>query len=119
MTTSLPPAIAANLNATNRGNSKDFLAAFLDDAIVIDVEREFRGIPAIKAWSDREVLNDNVSIEVRDVREHYGDYIVVTKVDGDFDKTNLPDPLLITMHFTLRNDKIAKLICLQMKPSGT
>jgi hypothetical protein len=118
MTTSVPAPIAAYQSAINTADSKAVLACFLDDAIVIDVEREFHGIPAIKAWSDLEVLNDNVTIEIREVREHYGDYIVVTKVDGDFDKTNLPDPLLITMHFILRDHRIAKIICLQMKPAG-
>lgn len=96
-----------------------FLACFAEDAIVIDIQREFAGKTAIKDWIDHEVMVGNVTEEIIDVREHYGDYIVVVEADGDFDKTNLPDPLLITNHFTLRDGKIVKLICMLMKPVGT
>jgi len=117
MKKSVPPTIAACLEAINEADSEAFLACFADDAIVIDVQREFSGKAAIKDWSEHEVMVGNVTEEIVYVREHYGDYIVVAKVDGDFDKTNLPDPLLITNHFTLRDGKIVKLICMLMKPA--
>jgi len=119
MNESIPSVIAAYLSAINKRDSKAFLACFAEDAIVIDVQREFCGKAAIEAWTAREVMAGKVTEEVREMREHYGDYIVVVEVDGDFDKTGLPDPLLITQHFTLRNDKIVKLICMLMKPAGT
>ena len=100
-------------------DSKSFLACFLDDAIIVDAEQECHGILAIKAWSDREVLNDSVTIEIRAVPQHYDDYLVVTEVEGSFDKTNLPGPFLITIHFTLRSHRMATIICQQMKAAGT
>ncbi|MFC6647772.1 hypothetical protein [Paenibacillus rhizoplanae] len=35
--------------------------------------------------------------------------MVVFKVDGDFDKTGLPDPLYLDFNFQIRNDKIKQL----------
>lgn len=118
MKITIPSPIADFIKAINEADSEKFLACFAEDAIVIDVQREFTGKAAIKAWSDHEVMVSNITEEIVDVREHYGDYIVVAKVDGDFDKTGLPDPLLITNLFTLRNEKIVKLICMLMKPAS-
>jgi hypothetical protein len=38
-----------------------------------------------------------------------GKTIVTLRVDGDFDKTGLPDPLLLDFHFTLDTNKIGAL----------
>lgn len=119
MKTLVPSPITNWLKAINKRNPEMFLACFAEDVIVIDIQREFAGKAAIKDWTDHEVMVGNVTEEIIDVREHYGDYIVVVEADGDFDKTNLPDPLLITNHFTLREGKIVKLICMLMKPAGT
>jgi hypothetical protein len=117
MTDQIPAAISAFVAAANAAESDAFLAAFTDDAIVVDVQREFAGRAEIKRWSENEIFADNVVQEVESVREHYGDYIVVLKVDGDFDKTNLPDPLLLTGYFTLRGGQIARLIIIQVVPA--
>jgi hypothetical protein len=34
---------------------------------------------------------------------------VRAKCDGAFDKTRLPDPLILDLYFTLRDSKIARL----------
>ena len=54
-------------------DSKSFFTGVLDDAIVVDAEQECHGIPAIKAWSNREVLDDSVTIEIRAVPQRYDD----------------------------------------------
>jgi hypothetical protein len=41
---------------------------------------------------------------------------VAAKVDGNYDKTNLPDPLILSFYFTLSGDKIATLIIVFNKP---
>ena len=56
-------------------------------------------------------------MEVVRAVDHYGDLIVTAKLDGDYDKTGLPDPLLLTFYFTLGEDKITKLIILHNKPA--
>jgi hypothetical protein len=50
-----------------------------------------------------------VTLEVRDVIDHHGDFIVRTKYDGTYDKANLPDPLIMTNYFSLRGGKIITL----------
>jgi hypothetical protein len=71
------------------------------------VGREFRGAAAIKEWSNREIFDVNVTLDVIDVAERNGETVVTVKVDGTFDKTGLPDPLLLNHYFTLDGDKIA------------
>ena len=51
--------------------------------------------------------------------DHYGDVIVTAKLDGTYDKTGLPDPLILTFYFTVRDDKITMLIILLNKPAET
>ena len=50
-------------------------------------------------------------------RRHYGDEIVTFKLDGQYDKTGLPDPLLLTFYFSLHEAKICRLIILRNKPT--
>lgn len=37
------------------------------------------------------------------IETYFTSTIVTAKVDGDFDKTGLPDPLLLDFHFTVAN----------------
>ena len=76
-----------------------------------DVGREFRGHAAIKAWSDREIFDAKVTLEVMDAADHDGETVVTTKVDGNFDRTGLPDPVVINHHVTVEGDKIVGLTC--------
>ena len=43
--------------------------------------------------------------------ERDGQTIVTAKIDGTFDRTGLPDPLLMEHCFTVTGDKIATLTC--------
>src|SRR5438105_8862246 len=107
----IPQPIEIYIHAINDHDSQAFLACFSNDAVVNDVGREFRGIAAIKEWSDREIFAVEVTFEVINVAERDGQIIVTGKVDGTFDKTGLPDPLLISHYFTLDGEKIVRLIC--------
>jgi hypothetical protein len=42
--------------------------------------------------------------------EHYCDVALDAVVDGDYDKTGLPDPLELTYYFTIRDSRIVRLI---------
>ena len=114
----LPPVIAAYVKASNAADTAAFLGVFTDDALVNDVQREFWGKAAIGKWAEREIFGAKVTMEVVRAVDHYGDLIVTAKLDGDYDKTGLPDPLLLTFYFTLRGDKITKLIILHNKPAS-
>lgn len=80
-------------------------------AVVNDAGREFRGRAAIKAWSDREIFEAQVTLEVLDVADRDDETLITTKVEGNFDRTGLPDPLIINHHITVECDKIVGLTC--------
>ncbi len=52
----LPGPIASYLRAVNTGAKEEFPASFADDAVVVDVNRELRGLEAITAWAGAESL---------------------------------------------------------------
>ena len=111
MTTHLPQTFAAYIQAINNHDAATFIALFADGAAVNDVGREFRGPAAIKAWSDREIFDAQVTLQAIDVSDRDGETIVTTKVDGNFDRTGLPDPVIINHHIKVQGDKIVGLTC--------
>ena len=103
----IPQPIAMFVRAINDHDADAFLSTFANDAVVTDVAREFRGAAAIKEWSDREIFDANVTLDVIDVADRDGQTVITAKVDGTFDRTGLPDPLLLDQRFTLDGGKIA------------
>jgi hypothetical protein len=113
MTRSLPSPIAEYIEASNTFDGDRLIAAFAEDALVNDARREFWGIDAIKRWSAEEVIGDKVTMDVKEVKEHYGGFIVDAVVDEEFDKTNLPYLVILTHYFTVSDDKIVSLIIIR------
>ena len=113
MTQTLPKPITEYIEASNTFDGDRLIAAFADDALVNDARREFWGTDAIKRWSDREVIGDKVTIDVKKVKEHYGDFVVDAVVDEEFDKTNPPYIVILTHYFTVSDDKIVSLIIIR------
>lgn len=109
-TTTLPAIAAEYVRSVNEHDAEAFIAHFDDGAVVNDAGREFRGLAAIKAWSDSDIFAANVTLDVMDVVERDGAVVVTTKVDGDFDRTGLPDPVVIEQHIT-GVGKIVRLTC--------
>ena len=107
---SLPPVVAGHIDAVNAHDEDAIVATFAADALVNDAHREFWGTEAIRRWVAREMTGDHVTIDVTDVIDHHGDTIVRGRYDGTFDKTNLPDELILTNYFTVRDGKIVRLI---------
>ena len=64
------------------------------------------------------MIGDKVTVEVKDVVEHYGEVIVTGLMDGEYDKTNLPDDVMLTHYFTVRDGRIASLIIIRNTPAG-
>ena len=60
-TEDLEPPIRAMLDATNAGDSEAFLAAFADDATLVDWGRTFAGKEEIARWND----NENIGVQSR------------------------------------------------------
>ena len=106
----LAPVLAEYIAGVNAFDEDAIVATFADDALVNDVHREFWGREVIRGWVARELVGDRVTVEVTEVLDHHGDTIVRGRYDGDYDKTNLPDELILTSYFTVRDGKIVTLI---------
>jgi SnoaL-like protein len=114
----LAPVLAGHIAAVNAFDEDAIVATFADDALVNDVHREFWGREAIRRWAARELVGDRVTVEVTDVLDHHGDTIVRGRYDGNYDKTNLPDELILTNYFTVRDGKIVTLIVIRNTPAS-
>jgi hypothetical protein len=104
-------AAAEYIRSINDGDAARFAALFADDALVSDAGRELRGRDAIEHWGDSDIFAVNVRMAVLNVRSLPSETVVTAKVDGDFDRTGLPDPLIIDHHFQEANGKIVRLDC--------
>ena len=106
MNTKLPQPIANYFQAANAHNTDAVVAAFADDAVVVDESRERRGSTAIKEWSEEVNEKYKPHAEVTDVAE-VGDKTVVTaNVSGTFPGS----PVQLRYSFTLKGEKIAALL---------
>src|ERR1700739_2331445 len=92
---SLPPLVAAFVEATNRFDLEKLLTTFADDALVNDQLRDYWGKAAIRDWAERDIIGDRLTIVVTRIVSHYGNFIVTANVDGNFEKRGLPDPLVL------------------------
>jgi ketosteroid isomerase-like protein len=108
-TLNLPEPVADYVRAVNAGVTDIFLGSFADDAVVVDVSREVRGLDAITAWAAADIFGAHVQFDVLDVTERQGQIVITVKIDGTFDRTGLPDPLVMHHAFTIADGKIARL----------
>ena len=104
--TALPPVVAEHIAAVNAFDNDRIVATFAPDAYVNDNRREIWGIAAIRKFMAKEFVGDHVTMEIREVIDHYGDIIVRARYDGEYDKTTLPDELIMSSYFALRGGKI-------------
>jgi hypothetical protein len=105
--------VAAYINATNALDLHALLATFADDALVNDQLQNYWGKAAIAEWAARDIIGARLTMYVVDVLKHYEHVTVTAHVDGDFDKRGLPDPLVLTFHFSPRGAQIVQLIILR------
>ena len=117
-TTALAPVLAEFIAAVNAFDEDAIVATFASDALVNDVHREFWGREAIRRWVARELVGDRVTVAVTEVLDNHGDTIIRGRYDGDYDKTNLPDPLILTQYFTIRDGRIVTLIVIRNTPAS-
>jgi hypothetical protein len=109
--------VAEHVAAVNALDEIAIVATFAQDALVNDAHREFWGTDAIRRWVAKEMVGDKVTLEVTEVIDHYGETIVRGRYDGEFDKTNLPDELILTNYFTVRDRRIVRLIVIRNTPA--
>ena len=109
-TVKLDGAVADYFAAVNASDEDAIVATFADDALVNDVRREFWGEDAIRGWVRAEIVGDHVTVEPTELIEHHEQTILRGRYDGEYDKTNLPDELILTHYFTVRDGRIVTLI---------
>ena len=117
ISTELRGVVAEHIAAVNAFDVDRIVATFAPDAYVNDDRREIWGTDAIRAFIEKEFVGDSVTMDVREVLDHYGDVIVRARYDGTYDKTNLPDELVLTSYFGIRDGKITSLTIILNQPS--
>jgi hypothetical protein len=116
--TELTGVIAEHIAAVNAFDLDAIMETFADDAYVNDARREFVGAPAVRRWVEREMVGDRVTIDVTEVLDHHGDTIVRGAYDGTFDKTNLPDEIVLSNYFSVRDGRIVSLVVIRNEPAA-
>lgn len=111
------PVAEGYVRSVNSDDAGAFKALFAEDAVVDDAGREFRGRDAIAAWAESDIFAVQVRLQVVDATESDHDALVTAIVDGDFDRTGLPDPVVIVHRISVRDDKIVRLTCRLAEPS--
>lgn len=114
----LPPPVSAYIAATNQFDIEALMATFAADALVNDHRDEFANLGAIRDWAQREIIGDHVTMQVASATCRGNSVTVNANIDGDFDKTGLPDPLVLTFYFSLSADRIDQLIIVHNKPAA-
>jgi len=114
----LPKPIVAFVNAMNMYDGDTLVAVFTEGALVNDQRREHQGKDAIRRWADKEIIGDKVTMYVTDAVAHAGGHAVTAKVTGSYDKTGLPDPLVLRFYFSLGEGGITQLIVVPITPAA-
>ncbi|GFZ30372.1 hypothetical protein CSC2_08980 [Clostridium zeae] len=109
MNVKLQQPIETYFDATNNQDPKRFISIFDEDSIVLDEGQELVGLEKIMVWGEKNHFEANIKLEVVKAINEDSTTIVTAKVDGDFDKTGLPDPLLLDYHFTVTKGLVSKL----------
>jgi len=108
-TNTLDPTIAHHIAAINNFDLDAVMSTLAPDALVNDNRREFWGHQHIRAFFAKEIIGDHVTLEVLDVIDNAGMFCLRCKYDGNYDKTGLPDPLIMTSYIRVRDGLIVTL----------
>ncbi len=113
----LSGVVADHIAAINAHDADAITATFARDAYVSAEHGEYVGTDAVRRFIEREIIADNVTMEVREVVDHHGDTIVHSRYDGDYDRTNLPDEVILSNYFSVRDAKIITLMIVPHHPA--
>jgi hypothetical protein len=113
----LTGVIAEHIRAVNAFDTDAIVATFAADAYVNDNRRELAGIDAIRRWVQKELVGDRVTMDVREVADHYDETIVRAVYDGNYDKTHLPQVVTLSNYFRVHGGKITSLTIIFNQPS--
>jgi ketosteroid isomerase-like protein len=114
----LPAPVSAYVAATNASDIEGLMATFAEDALVNDHRNEFANRDAIRNWAQREIVNDRVTMRVTGSTCRGNTVTVTANIDGNFDKTGLPAPLVLTFYFAVSGERIIQLIIVHNKTAS-
>jgi hypothetical protein len=113
---SLDPVIASHIAAINSFDVDAIMATFADDALVLDFAREFWGRDHIRAFVTKELTDVHVTMEPVEAVDNAGMWCVRCRYEGEYDKTGLPDPLILTNYLRVIDGKIVTLFIVKNEP---
>ena len=102
----LPPLLAAFIQAKNDRNTQAVVACFTEDALVHDEGKDRHGLAAIRQWSDEGFAKFQYTIEPTGLVETDGKSVLTANVAGNFPGS----PVSLDFHFTVKDGKIATLV---------
>ena len=117
-TFTLPEPVKAYIAASNNFDIGALMATLAENALVNDHRVEFDGPDAIRSWAQREIFGDRVTMQVTSATHRGHSTAVTAIIDGNFDKTNLPTPLVLTFYFSVSDARIDQLIIIHNKPAS-
>ncbi len=114
----LPVPVSAYIAATNHFDIDALMATFAEDALVNDHRNEFIGRNMIRDWAQCEIVGDRVTMQVTGANCRGSAVAVTANIDGNFDKTGLPDLLELTFYFSVSGERIVQLVIVHNKPTA-
>jgi SnoaL-like domain len=100
------PSPIANFLAADKAKDPDLVArCFTNDAFVRDEGKDYRGVEAIKAWSQDAFTKYEYAIEPLDATVATDTVNLRARLTGSFPNS----PVELDFTFRLANDKIARL----------
>jgi ketosteroid isomerase-like protein len=115
-TPTLPSPVQAFIDAMNRFDLESLSATFAPDAIVNDHRCELRGQEAIRGWLAKEIVGDRVTMRPTEATRRGENATVTAVMDGTYEKTGLPTPLVLSFYFSVEGDRIVQLVIVHNKP---
>ncbi|MEU3985401.1 nuclear transport factor 2 family protein [Streptomyces sp. NPDC026672] len=100
----IPAAVRAFVDATNKGDTDAFVAAFTTDAYLNDWGREFHGRDGVRSWNGTDNIGVQAHFDIEGAERTADDtYVVTLTVSGNGHNGTGP------MTFVLRDGLIASL----------
>ena len=105
----LPPPVDEFVSIVN-GHREAALDVVLGDEVTIrDEGHTYRGIAEARTWFVEKCIAVNGTIKLVDFTVASDEIVAAFEIDGNFDKSGLPDPCVLDFHFKVRAGKIEKL----------
>lgn len=101
----LPPPIDLYVKAENSGAVESLSECFAPDATVLDENRTYEGLVAIKRWKAETKKKYNHRIAPLEVAHRDGKTVLKARLSGDFPGS----PITLGFSFVLEDGKIASL----------